>query len=134
MEFLNAFGAFGYGFAAVLYLLLTILLVTSWRGRMQGGLLLVATFVNALWAAVLAAHAAWYTISLAWIWALESLRDLAWVLFLIGLLDLQLEGCGGSSARCASSRWRQHCCWYCRSRTSRPALACCWSSTWRRFG
>lgn len=91
MEFINLFGALGYGLAASLYFFLTVLLLTSWRGRMQGGLLVAATFASAAWAAIMAVQAAWYSVSMSWLWALESLRDLAWVLFLLRLLELQLK-------------------------------------------
>jgi putative PEP-CTERM system histidine kinase len=91
MEFVNLFGALGYGLAAILFFFLAALLSTSWRGRMQGGLLVAATFASAVWAAVQAVQAAWYSVSIYWIWALESLRDLAWILFLLRLLELQIK-------------------------------------------
>lgn len=91
IEMLNLFGAIGYGGASLLFLILGLLLLTSWRGRMQGGLLVAAAFTNALWAGVLAYHAAWREVDLDWIWALEALRDLAWLLFLMRLLELQLK-------------------------------------------
>jgi putative PEP-CTERM system histidine kinase len=90
MEFVNFFGAVGYALAAVLFFFLTILLLTSWRGRMQGALLVVATAASAVWAAVQAVQAAWYGVSTYWLWVLESLRDLSWILFLLSLLELQL--------------------------------------------
>lgn len=91
MDFVDLFGVLGYGLAAVLFFLLTVLLLTNWRGRMQGGLLVVATFANAVWAAVHAIQVAWHSVSISWLWALESLRDLTWVLFLLGLLELVLK-------------------------------------------
>lgn len=91
MTFVDGVGAIGYGITAALFLFLGGLLATSWRGRMQGGLLLVAAFVSALWSAVLSVQAATHTIPMNWIWVLESLRDLAWILFLLRLLELQLK-------------------------------------------
>jgi putative PEP-CTERM system histidine kinase len=90
MDMIHFFGALGYGGTAVLFLILGLMLVTSWRGRIQGGLLVAAVFVNTVWAGVLAVHAAWRSVSLDWIWALETLRDLTWLLFLLRLLELQL--------------------------------------------
>jgi putative PEP-CTERM system histidine kinase len=92
MEFLDTFGTIGYAVAATLFLLLGVLLLTSWRGRMQGALLVTALFISALWAGVLAAQAAWHTTDMATIWGLEVLRNLGWLAFLGRLLDLQLQG------------------------------------------
>ena len=92
MGFMGTFGAIGYAISASLFFLLGLLLLTSWRGRMQGALLVTALFVSATWAALLAIQAAWGQVDINWIWALETLRDLAWLTFLGRLLDLQLQG------------------------------------------
>jgi len=84
---LNVIGATGYLLAAVLMLVLGVLLLTSWRGRMQGALLLAAVLVHALWAGVLAVQASWQSIPVQVIWWLEALRDIAWLLFLFRLLS-----------------------------------------------
>ncbi|MGA7982846.1 MAG: XrtA/PEP-CTERM system histidine kinase PrsK [Chromatiaceae bacterium] len=91
MASLDAFGAVGYGVTAVLFFVLAALLVTAWRGRMQGALLVVAAFASAVWAAGAAVHAGWHSLSMHWIWTLEALRDLVWVIFLLGLLEIQLK-------------------------------------------
>jgi putative PEP-CTERM system histidine kinase len=91
-NFLDTFGALGYALAALLFTGLGLLLLTSWRGRMQGALLVTAVFLSAAWAAALAIQAAWQATDIAWIWAIEVLRDLSWLVFLGRLLDLQLEG------------------------------------------
>ena len=50
-----AAGVYSYGVAAVAYLLLSLLLVTGWRGRTNGGLRLIAACaVTAVWAALMA--------------------------------------------------------------------------------
>lgn len=46
-------GVWGYALAATGYLLLAVLLTTSWRGRLQGGLLLALTLVSAVWAGLM---------------------------------------------------------------------------------
>jgi putative PEP-CTERM system histidine kinase len=89
--YLNIVGATGYLLAALLMLLLGILLATTWRGRMQGGLLLVAILFHALWAGVLAVQVSWQSVPVQVIWWLEALRDLAWLLFLFRMLA-QLPG------------------------------------------
>ena len=83
----NTIGALGYTLAAVLMAALGALLLTSWRGRLQGGLLLAAVAANVCWAGLLAAQAQWQNIPIEVIWAAESLRMLAWLLFLLRLLD-----------------------------------------------
>lgn len=104
MTSFDVFGAAGYGITGFLYLFLAILLATSWRGRMQGGLLVAAAFANAAWGGVLAVQAAWHSVPLQWIWALESLRDLTWILFLLRLLELQLRDRPGAERRFAWAR------------------------------
>jgi len=89
---METFGTVSYAISALLFGILGLLLLTSWRGRMQGGLLITALFVSAVWAAVLAVHSLWAPVDMAWIWALEMLRNLAWLTFLGRLLDLQFEG------------------------------------------
>ena len=47
-------GFVSYGLAATSFLILTLLLLTSWQGRAQGARLVVACAVTAAWAALLA--------------------------------------------------------------------------------
>ncbi len=79
-------GAVSYGLAAAGFLVLTILLATSWEGRAQGGRLIVASAVTAGWAALLALGVERSSPS----WALlvmlsEFLRYGAWYFVLTGL-------------------------------------------------
>jgi hypothetical protein len=92
MQPMETFGTVSYAISALLFTILGLLLLTSWRGRMQGTLLILALFASAFWAALLAVHSVWAPVDMAWIWALETLRDLAWLTFLGRLLDLQFEG------------------------------------------
>jgi putative PEP-CTERM system histidine kinase len=89
-------GAVGYAVVALLSALFAFLLLVSWRGRLQGMLLVVAVTVNALWAAALAIQATWKALPVELIWALESLRAVAWILFLYRLLEAQFQGRPGS--------------------------------------
>jgi putative PEP-CTERM system histidine kinase len=91
MASLDLFGAVGYGVAAILFLVLAVLLLTGWRGRMQGGLLVAASFTTAVWAGGLALQAGWHSLTVHWLWVLEALRDLVWVMFLLAVLEIQLE-------------------------------------------
>ncbi len=84
-------GAFGYALVAGLSGLFALLLLLSWRGRLQGMLLVVAVLINALWAAALAVQATWKILPIEIIWVLEAVRALAWILFLMRLLDVQLQ-------------------------------------------
>ena len=85
-------GVLGYGLSALLFALLGIVLVTGWRGRLQGGLLVFAVFASALWAGIIAWQVASYALPIEGIWGIEALRNLAWILFLIRLLELQAHG------------------------------------------
>ncbi len=85
-------GVFGYGLCALLFTLLGMVLLTGWHGRLQGGLLVFAVFTSALWAGFLAWQATSHTLSSEWMWVCEALRNLAWVLFFIRLLEVQTAG------------------------------------------
>jgi putative PEP-CTERM system histidine kinase len=90
-------GTLGYGLAAVAFGVLTVLMLTSWRGRLQGALLVAAASLTAAWAATAALDPA--TVS-AWelLGTLEVLRNTAWLLFLAWLTPAG-QGFDG--------RWRQ---------------------------
>ena len=92
-------GVFSYGVATVCWLLLFLLLLTSWRGRLQGGLIVTAVMISMLWA-LRAAHYAsagasgpdwWYQL-------LEVSRGVMWLVFLVQLLEPSLRDSG-------SGRW-----------------------------
>ncbi|MCP3866957.1 MAG: PEP-CTERM system histidine kinase PrsK [Gammaproteobacteria bacterium] len=84
---MSDFGFLGFSLASVLFSLLSILLLTSWRGRLQGGLMLIATLVAAIWSALFAAKSGFDLIPLETIWIAEAVRNIAWCAFLIGLLS-----------------------------------------------
>ena len=73
--------AVGYAAAAAAFVFLFVLLVTSWRGRLQGMLLAVASLVNALWAGTLAYLAVWPDTATLGGDLLEVLRDAVWFAF-----------------------------------------------------
>lgn len=78
-----------YGVAAGAFFILSLLLLTSWRGHLQGALLTAATVVTALWAAAIAAAQAGVVFMRFPAATLEVLRGLLWALFLIKLLNPQ---------------------------------------------
>lgn len=84
-------GALGYALVAALSGLFALLLLLSWRGRLQGMLLVVAVLINAVWAAALAVQATWKMLPIEINWLLEAVRALAWILFLSRLLEVQLQ-------------------------------------------
>jgi putative PEP-CTERM system histidine kinase len=78
-----------YGVAAGAFLILSLLLLTSWRGHLQGALLATATFVTALWAAAITAVQFGMTFMNLPAVILEVLRGLLWSIFLIKLINPQ---------------------------------------------
>lgn len=85
VEQLVNLGGWGYAFAAIGYLLLAVLLITSWRGRVQGALLLAVAISSAVWAAWVAiSQFLGLGVSVFHIW-LELLRDGCVLLFLFKL-------------------------------------------------
>ncbi len=93
-------GAWGYALAALCYLALTLLLLTSWRGRLQGGLLVVVCLLSAVWAAMLSYSLAnGLPLSIAHI-MLELLRDGAVLLFLYKVLAIDRVSFSSADVRC----------------------------------
>lgn len=83
---LTSIAAFSYSLAALAFLVLSVLLLTSWRGRLHGMLLAVACLLTALWAALVAYQAAWSSPFPLTADVLEILRNAAWSAFLLMLL------------------------------------------------
>lgn len=80
-------GLVSYGAGAAAFLVLALVLLTGWRGRTQGGLLVLASVVSAVWAGGLAAQAAGMWTSIPVTMMLETLRYLVWLVFLLRLLS-----------------------------------------------
>lgn len=92
-------GAWGYALATFCYLALALLLSTSWRGRLQGGLLLAVCLLSAAWAAMLSYSLAnGLPLSIVHIW-LELLRDGAVLLFLYKVLALDSSRSNSADVR-----------------------------------
>jgi len=76
----------GYGLAALLYSLLGLLLLTTWRKPGGSHLLLLAVWLSAAWAGLVAVQSVDSGMGVELIWALEVLRPLLWLGFLYTLL------------------------------------------------
>jgi len=77
----------GYGLAALFHIVLAVLLVTSYRGRLQGGALLAAVVVAAAWCVNLAWNAYGPGLPSFEIFVAEIVHDGAWLVFLSALLS-----------------------------------------------
>ncbi|MDB4409298.1 PEP-CTERM system histidine kinase PrsK [Gammaproteobacteria bacterium] len=80
-------GLSSYALGFFAYLVLGGLLLTGWRGRMQGGLLVMAVFVTLLWCGLHAVWAGWNVPSARMLRVIEPIHFVAWVVFLHGLLN-----------------------------------------------
>lgn len=84
---MTSFSFASYVTASAFYTLLAVLLCTSWRGRLQGGLLLLAVLISMAWALLAAFSGGYGTISLKHLLAVEVVRNVAWTAFLWALLS-----------------------------------------------
>lgn len=83
---LETLAIFSYATAAVAFVFLSILLLTSWRGRLHGMVLTVACLLSAVWAATVAYHVA-SDMPLSFLTdILGILRNAGWAVFLLMLL------------------------------------------------
>jgi putative PEP-CTERM system histidine kinase len=98
----TSIGVTSYALAAAAYLIFTILLLTGWRGRLQGGLLVLATGFTVLWAATLVAWSGWGVPGDALVQMMETLHLLAWLVFMLGILRYAQGGKTDSRGRMRS--------------------------------
>ncbi|HEU4603524.1 MAG TPA: XrtA/PEP-CTERM system histidine kinase PrsK, partial [Steroidobacteraceae bacterium] len=82
---MSTLGVLGYGAAGLAYLLLTTLLLVSWRGRGPGILLIAASAISACWAIVLSINHHSETIPAFAVYELEIARGALWVLAIAGV-------------------------------------------------
>ena len=83
---MTEFGAISYAAAGVFYAVLSLLLMTSWRGRYVGGYLIAACVISAVWAVTLAVQTMNAAVPAMAMFTLEVLRAGAWLTFLVVLL------------------------------------------------
>ncbi len=92
---LESLPAIGYGLAGAAFLVLTVLLVTSWQGRLHGALLTAAAALSALWGFALAIGvSADPSLAVLKVFVAETLRNGAWLVFLAALFAGGIGGAG----------------------------------------
>lgn len=82
---MNIVGAIGYGIAAAAFMLLAVLMMTSWRGRRQGAYLITASVITGAWALLLAAQAFVGRAPMVPLYVAETLRNGAWLFALCSI-------------------------------------------------
>ncbi len=80
------FSSFGYLGTGALYLFLSLLLLTVWRGRKPGAYLLAACLVSTTWAFILAAGSFFGSIRPGVLFYAEIARAAIWISFLVMLV------------------------------------------------
>jgi putative PEP-CTERM system histidine kinase len=75
-----------YAAIGVVYVLLTIMLVTSWRGHRVGAFLIAASVASVVWASILALHSSNPQSGMRLIFLAEVFRSAAWITFLVVLV------------------------------------------------
>lgn len=83
---MHEIGVIGYLTAAVGFAVLSLLLLSSWRGRTQGVLLVVASVLTSLWAGLAAYQTSQHVILDLPFVIVELLRDCTWIGFLVFIL------------------------------------------------
>ena len=83
---MTSIATYSYTIAALAFLLLGVLLTTTWRARPFAGMLALASLASALWSGAIAWEPGPAADLPAWIDALEILRDAAWTAVLVILL------------------------------------------------
>ncbi|MCG7982591.1 MAG: PEP-CTERM system histidine kinase PrsK [Candidatus Thiodiazotropha lotti] len=89
-------GIIGYGFSATLFLIFSVLLLTSWRGRIEGTYLLIASTTSACWAlTAIAFQVQESTLTANTYQLFEIAKNIAWFAFLLRLLSILKSAAGG---------------------------------------
>lgn len=83
-------GLLGYSTSGISYLIFIVLLLVSWRGRLEGGLLINAILFQLFWSLSLALNFYGYLDS-RWLFLVEVLRDVAWIVFFYCLLPIHAK-------------------------------------------
>ncbi|MES9827719.1 MAG: XrtA/PEP-CTERM system histidine kinase PrsK [Candidatus Thiodiazotropha sp.] len=90
-------GIIGYAISATLFLLFSVMLVTSWRGRIEGIYLLTASVTTACWAlSAVALQVDESVLTRTAYQTLEIARNIAWFVFLFRLLFNLQKACGNN--------------------------------------
>ena len=79
-------GLLGYSLNAISYFLLALLLLSSWKKRLIGGLFLVAVSYQVIWSVILAYHAYTQQVSSLVLVVNEDIHLMVWIVFLVEIL------------------------------------------------
>ncbi|MCB1743429.1 MAG: PEP-CTERM system histidine kinase PrsK [Gammaproteobacteria bacterium] len=79
--------AVSYLAGAIAFAMLSVLLLTAWRGRLQGALLVVSSVLTSLWCLASAAYAYDGVLPMWMVYLVEAARDVAWLVFMFGLMS-----------------------------------------------
>ena len=82
---MTSLGLYSYGAVALLFAMLNILLLSSWRGRLMGGILISACVASMIWSFALAVQTANPVLPPIAVFVVEILRSAAWLSFLVAL-------------------------------------------------
>ncbi|HED17270.1 MAG TPA: PEP-CTERM system histidine kinase PrsK, partial [Gammaproteobacteria bacterium] len=85
-------GIVGYLFSGAAFSVMALLLLTSWKGRLLGGLLVLAVITNVAWSGLLAYELYDQPYDFGQDSFIEWLRFTLWIVFLLKLLDLLQAG------------------------------------------
>ncbi len=85
---MSAFGVASYGIAALSFLMLTVLLITAWRGRQQGAHLIVASGIDRHVGAILALQSYNGHVAVLVVYVAEAFRGGAWLLTLLAVAGI----------------------------------------------
>jgi putative PEP-CTERM system histidine kinase len=92
---LTSVASLSYGISAFAYLLLAVVLMTNWRGRLFGVALTVACLITSAWSALIAYQVTSGSLVTLNSDVLEVLRNASWTIFLLFLLGpFQKSGSG----------------------------------------
>ncbi|MEX2258463.1 MAG: hypothetical protein WD672_07120, partial [Woeseia sp.] len=78
-------GAFGYAVVGILYAIVSVLSIVSWRGGRIGGLMIAACVVSSAWAITLAVHNSFPSLPPITLFSAEVLHAGLWISFLVML-------------------------------------------------
>jgi len=92
-------GVTSYLTGGVFFFGLALLLLTGWRGRLQGGLLVSAVLASCAWCVLLAWSAAAEELPYRLAYAAEVLRGACWLIFLVKLLSFGVRDAVASRSR-----------------------------------
>jgi putative PEP-CTERM system histidine kinase len=82
-QFVKNIGSLGYSLNAISYLLLSLLLIASWKKRLLGGLLLACVIYQVIWSAILAYQAYIHQVPELILLVSEDIRLVIWIVFLM---------------------------------------------------